>query len=546
MKKIIFFAYFIGLFLLISSYVAFSQLDTSLRMSIATAESFAPDHVNYIRVIVRDLETGAKFDGYDLTTCWRYSTQDISAPNDLCSPSKLPENGIATVEVPPPPSVRPNALCVSLHQNGDEKKSTCIDASSLQFDSATNREIERDIVLNDAYKIHNHKNDAEQNTNSHQPIAQNAQADDSSPNAPNAPNPGIPQAPNAPNPGIPQDPAMIAPAPNADRGDYNVVVPGAFLSGAPNEIFIQTMQSGEPITSPIEVRQIYGQPIAFETPLTPSPAGIARFSLTLDSAADFEFIQDAHSFYASFSANDKPLHISSAALITEAHSARVTVTPFGNADRVVTDVFDGQAWIAHREDALPNNRTLVISRERLNYDVPKILYFRFSTSLFTNVDASQTAAIIVAPGEISTARQAKIALDEAIYAGYTQLVPYLSRLDSLHATAHAGVRDLALAYLAMAHDSEITLKKRTEIDERADFDELKKKQKSIANIIFVVWFALGAFIFIALAVSHARERRNALGAADSAATTKRALQIALLVVLLIILAGSLYYMMQIV
>lgn len=520
MKKIIFFAYFIGLFLLISSYVAFSQLDTSLRMSIATAESFAPDHVNYIRVIVRDLETGSKFDGYDLTTCWRYSTQDSSATNDLCSPSKLPENGIATVEVPPPPAARPNALCVSLHQNGDEKKSTCIDASSLQFDSATHREIERDIVLNDAYKIRNHKNNVEQNTNSPQLIAQNAQADDSSSNAPNAP--------------------------NADRGDYNVVVPGAFLSGAPNEIFIQTMRSGEPITSPIEVRQIYGQPIAFETPLTPSPAGIARFSLTLDSAADFEFIQDAHSFYASFSANDKPLHISSAALITEAHSARVTVTPFGNADRVVTDVFDGQAWIAHREDALPNNRTLDISRERLNYDVPKILYFRFSTSLFTNVDASQTAAIIVAPSEISTARQAKIALDEAIYAGYTQLVPYLSRLDSLHATALAGVRDLALAYLAMAHDSEITLKKRTEIDERASFDELKKKQKSIANIIFLVWFALGAFIFIALAISHARQRRNALGAADAAATTKRALQIALLVVLLIILAGSLYYMMQIV
>lgn len=538
MKKIIFFAYFIGLFLLISSYVAFSQLDTSLRMSIATAESFAPDHANDIRVIVRDLETGSKFDGYDLTTCWRYSTRDSSAPNDLCSPSKLPENGIATVEVPPPPAARPNALCVSLHQNGDEKKSTCIDASSLQFDSATQREIERDIVLNDAYKIHNHKDDIEQNTNSPQPITQNAQADDSSPNAPNAP--------NEPNPGIPQDPAMIAPAPNADRGDYNVVVPGAFLSGAPNEIFIQTMRSGEPITSPIEVRQIYGQPIAFETPLTPSPAGIARFSLTLDSAADFEFIQDAHSFYASFSANDKPLHISSSALITEAHSARVTVTPFGNADRVVTDVFDGQAWIAHREDALPNNRTLDISRERLNYDVPKILYFRFSTSLFTNVDASQTAAIIVAPGEISTARQAKIALDEAIYAGYTQLVPYLSRLDSLHATALAGVRDLALAYLAMAHDSEITLKKRTEIDERASFDELKKKQKSIANIIFLVWFALGAFIFIALAISHARQRRNALGAADAAATTKRALQIALLVVLLIILAGSLYYMMQIV
>lgn len=539
MKKIIFFAYFIGLFLLISSYVAFSQLDTSLRMSIATAESFAPDHANYIRVIVRDLETGSKFDGYDLTTCWRYSTQNTPAPNDLCSPSKLPENGIATVEVPPPPAARPNALCVSLHQNGDEKKSTCIDASSLQFDSATHREIERDIVLNDAYKIHNHKDDIEQNTNLPQLIAQNAQADDSSSNAPNAP--------NEPNPGIPQDPAMIAPnAPNAERGDYNVVVPGAFLSGAPNEIFIQTMRSGEPITSPIEVRQIYGQPIAFETPLTPSPAGIARFSLTLDSAADFEFIQDAHSFYASFSANDKPLHISSAALITEAHSARVTVTPFGNADRVVTDVFDGQAWIAHREDALPNNRTLDISRERLNYDVPKILYFRFSTSLFTNVDASQTAAIIVAPGEISTARQAKIALDEAIYAGYTQLVPYLSRLDSLHATALAGVRDLALAYLAMAHDSEITLKKRTEIDERASFDELKKKQKSIANIIFLVWFALGAFIFIALAISHARQRRNALGAADAAATTKRALQIALLVVLLIILAGSLYYMMQIV
>lgn len=539
MKKIIFFAYFIGLFLLISSYVAFSQLDTSLRMSIATAESFAPDHVNYIRVIVRDLETGSKFDGYDLTTCWRYSTQDSSATNDLCSPSKLPENGIATVEVPPPPAARPNALCVSLHQNGDEKKSTCIDASSLQFDSATQREIERDIVLNDAYKIRNHKNNVEQNTNSPQLIAQNAQADDSSSNAPNAP--------NEPNPGIPQDPAMIAPnAPNADRGDYNVVVPGAFLSGAPNEIFIQTMRSGEPITSPIEVRQIYGQPIAFETPLTPSPAGIARFSLTLDSAADFEFIQDAHSFYASFSANDKPLHISSAALITEAHSARVTVTPFGNADRVVTDVFDGQAWIAHREDALPNNRTLDISRERLNYDVPKILYFRFSTSLFTNVDASQTAAIIVAPGEISTARQAKIALDEAIYAGYTQLVPYLSRLDSLPATALVDVRDLALAYLAMAHDSEITLKKRTEIDERASFDELKKKQKSIANIIFLVWFALGAFIFIALAISHARQRRNALGVADAAATTKRALQIALLVVLLIILAGSLYYMMQIV
>ena len=538
MKKIIFFAYFIGLFLLISSYVAFSQLDTSLRMSIATAESFAPDHANDIRVIVRDLETGSKFDGYDLTTCWRYSTQDSSATNDLCSPSKLPENGIATVEVPPPPAARPNALCVSLHQNGDEKKSTCIDASSLQFDSATQREIERDIVLNDAYKIHNHKDDIEQNTNSPQPIAQNAQADDSSPNAPNAP--------NEPNPGIPQDPAMIAPAPNADRGDYNVVVPGAFLSGAPNEIFIQTMRSGEPITSPIEVRQIYGQPIAFETPLTPSPAGIARFSLTLDSAADFEFIQDAHSFYASFSANDKPLHISSSALITEAHSARVTVTPFGNADRVVTDVFDGQAWIAHREDALPSNRTLDISRERLNYDVPKILYFRFSTSLFTNVDASQTAAIIVAPSEISTARQAKIALDEAIYAGYTQFVPYLSRLDSLPATALVDVRDLALAYLAMAHDSEITLKKRTEIDERASFDELKKKQKSIANIIFLVWFALGAFIFIALAVSHARQRRNALGAADAAATTKRALQIALLVVLLIILAGSLYYMMQIV
>lgn len=536
MQKVIFILYFAGLFLLISSYVVFSQADTALRLSVASSDAFASDRPNYLRVIARDLDTGSKFEGYSLRTCWRYGVRHAETAGSACHVAPLAQNGIATVSAPRLPTIRPDALCVALLFEGQEKKTACIDASSLDFASTVDREKERAVVFGELQKGQNVGDDGKGRADVvREEEGTKAIADDPL--------------------GAPDADALLVGEAGRQRGEYDVVAPGAFLFGTPSDVFLQTMRSGRPITSPVDVRQTYGQSASFPSRLEPSPAGISRLRLALDSAVDLEFTQDGQTFYASFSANDKPLHVSSSSpMITPGSRPRLTVTPFGNADRVVVDVFDGRAWVGHSETDLPPNRTIPLDIDFTSIINPKILFFRVSTSLFTNVEASQTLALIASTNALTPVQQAKIALDEAIDAGFSCLAPYLSMIDSLPEAAVFDVRDLSLAHLSMGHDAEITLKKRTEVDDLREFDELKKTQKSIANLIFIAWIAFGAVTFTVIGLSNVYARRRAWDAIDhgespnstKAQTLLRALHIALLIALFIVLAASLFYMMQIV
>ena len=538
MQKVIFILYFIGLFAILSSYIVFSEADTSIRMSIATSDEFSQDRPNYIRVIVRNLKNGSKFEGYSLRACRRQTEHDPATAGSSCTIAALPENGVATFAAPRPASQRPDYLCVALlRPGGTEEKSACLPPQPSAFDADRAGRNAADAFVAKPNEIR---------------ITGESAAKNSTPEALAAPND---RAETGQNPGFAQAAAENAGAADGSGPvETDIFAPGAFLFGVPNEVLIRAWQDGRASQAPLSIKQIYGSPASFSQPTAPSEAGISRFSPALQSAADFEIAQNGQKFYASFSPNEKPLSVAvSSPMINPGRAPSATVTPFGSAARIAIDVFDGMAWIDHIETDLNKNQKITLDTDFSFIIDPKILYFRVSTSLFANAESSQTIAAIASPDALPLLRQAELALEAAIDAGASRFSPYRALLPGYSPQALADVRDIALAYLSLAHNAEIATKKRTEIDDLAQFNALKSKQKSISNIIFIAWIVLGFGVISSLGIAHALARRRAWDALPDASpegrkarAVLRAFHIALIAVLSAALAALIYCMMQLI
>ncbi len=537
MQKVIFILYFVGLFTILSTYIMFSEHDASIRMSIATSDEFSQDRPNFIRVIARNLKNGSKFEGYSLRVCRRQTDHDPAAAGSSCAIAALPENGVAAIAAPRPASQRPDDLCVALlRRGGIEEKSTCLPPQPRALASDRGSRNAADVFSEKPVDIRTDK----------ESIAENSDSDISAAPAVHAEPGQSPETAQA------ADESGAASPPSPIESD--IFAPGAFLFGVANEVLIRTWQDGRASQAPLSVKQIYGSPASFSQPPAPSEAGISRFSAALQSAADFEIAQNGQKFYASFSPNEKPLRAEvSSPMINPGRAPSLAVTPFGSADRIAIDVFDGHAWIDHIETDLNKNQKITLDTDFSFIIDPKILYFRVSTSLFSNAETSQTIAAIASPDVLPLLRQAELALAAAIDAGALQFSPYRALLPDYSPRELADVRDIALAYLSLVHDAEIVTKKRTEIDDLAQFNALKAKQKSISNILFIVWVALGFGILSSIGIVRALARRRAWDALpDSAPEGQkaraflRAFHIALLAVMSAALASLIYYMMQLI
>lgn len=134
MNKPIFILYFIGLFLILSSYILFSESDTALRLTIASSSTFSTQSQNFVRIIARDLDKGSHFDGHRLRACWIPATPNAAVPDDFCLENPLPPNGQTAMPTPKPPSSPISALCIALlTPELREIKRACLNAEDIRL-----------------------------------------------------------------------------------------------------------------------------------------------------------------------------------------------------------------------------------------------------------------------------------------------------------------------------------------------------------------------------------------------------------------------------
>ena len=126
MKKYIPIAYFLILFLILSSYILFTSPNTNLRLSVSMTGFLSPNHTNTALVIARDLDNGSVFPHHHLSACW-ITAQNTLSENTSCLDSVLPEKGQAFIDIPPVPQTPTAALSIRLiDDNGTIRKTATL------------------------------------------------------------------------------------------------------------------------------------------------------------------------------------------------------------------------------------------------------------------------------------------------------------------------------------------------------------------------------------------------------------------------------------
>lgn len=459
MKKYIPIAYFIILFLILSSYLLFATPTHALRLSVNMTGYLSPNHTNTALVIARDLDNGSVFPHHRLSACW-ITAQNTLSEKTSCLESPLPEQGQAFIDVPPVPQTPTAALAIHLIDDNGKIRKTA-------------------TLRSDRFTV---------------------------------------QAPTPPA-------RLSLPSPGLD-----VFAPAAFLLNTPNDVFITT-----PNASPLSLAQIYGNPAQFPQTLTPNELFIARASITLSGPADFEFTQNDKKFYASFVPNEKPFHATVNGLfLSPSQFLTIQITPVGSPTDMTLDLFDGNAWIAHKTiPADQTNRPLDLSDflPRLSHTF-QLYHLRLSASAIASPSFSQTIA----------------------FWGTSQKLPsppLSSLIDSPpDALKTAGDNDantlvrLSLDRLSSNAFVPLSLSVHTETDDQKAFEQSKSIQKNYANIALIFWFCLGFVLFIANALS-ARSRAETDNTTPNLKNNHLPgiiLALGLIVLMLILL----FYMMQLI
>ncbi len=111
-------AYFVILFCILGSYLAFMTPNNAIRLHVATADKLSNEQSNIILVQARNVDNGSQFNGYTLEARWIKS--DFSPVSDIASThAQLPLNGETIMKMPDLPDTEVGALEILLL---DDKK----------------------------------------------------------------------------------------------------------------------------------------------------------------------------------------------------------------------------------------------------------------------------------------------------------------------------------------------------------------------------------------------------------------------------------------
>ena len=497
--------------------------DDSIRMHIVTADELSQSQNNIIGITARNLDNGSKFDGWSVQSQWVdsdlkpvYIWSDKSAMNGLDFVNKkISPDGVDILDLPRVPIAPIAGLEVQLMDPQDNLiKSALIPVDVFMSDRGLD-------IRGQAYNV---------------------------------------------------------------KPDYvGVDVPAAFILGQPNEVRLIAFENEKPYEGIIEIEQLYGAPAEFPKQIKANPIGISKFNIVLNSAADFKITVGKQVIYPSFVIHERNIHVSLNDNAVSLPRPRVygdvtlvaNVTPVGQMPKLYIDYFDGNAWI-DREIIEPsqNYKASVKLRARYrsrvgsmddvinNKGVDKgILYVRVSSSAYATPETSQTFAVLTSSGlfECAGAMEALKFLEpyKADHPEY-ELLKRVAKDKSANPNPDnckelEPIRDEALSLLATHHNPQLAIRVKTEEADALAYDARKLKQKSIANVILVIWFALGVIVGGIVVIRQMVRRKQywiEVAASGEAELGKPIPQIHpflafVLFILIIGLCVSLYYMMQI-
>ncbi|MBQ9395359.1 MAG: hypothetical protein IJU23_07565 [Proteobacteria bacterium] len=350
-------------------------------------------------------------------------------------------------------------------------------------------------------------------------------------------------------------PLVVGEFREAGKHFFRSIAPAAFVFDHPNDVYFAIFNDGEPWRGKASIEQTYGQKASF--PETVSVNGVGRFKLTLSAPVDLKISAGNAEYYASFVPSEKPIH----AVLLDVPNLRpdyrpiFKVTPVGSMTDITIDYFDGDAWIGRQVIPASANGRAELDLDYVFQDNPSILYARVSASSVGTADSSQTLPIVASAKKLPDVLQADYAVGMMhAYPEYASEAALLEGLLKTNPEKVAFVRDYALALLALKHSPSIEMRVRTEKADAVRFEREKADQKSVMNVILVVWFGIGTLVCLIFVVINALERRrrwNALlasGSAEAGAIPEQTSGVMLLCLFFLLLGFmfSLFFVMQII
>ena len=555
MKKILAALYFVILFAIMASYIAFGTPDNSLRIHIASADQLSKEQQNQIAVWVRDLDTGSKFRDCHLRARWSHlffyrlclddpklclkkNLMNLYDPNlglyktpikinkkefELLDYAKeaneipesrvdLPENGETILPVPDFP--------LSLSSAKQEYFTKLLERKSAGETGASSLNEYGLMILLYCGQTEEPRKTAFLPLDTFTPPEPDTEA-------------------------------------TADNSTGTIVLaPSTFMVNQPNMVYLRTVIDNQLYEGTIRVEQTYGQPANVAASL--ETMGLAGLPIALQSPADFKFSTKDTEFYASFVPNEKPFHAEIVYPLVSRDKKKplLKIQPIGTMPTITVDYFDERAWIGRQtipaELAAEAELTPAFDFTRSPYS--GIIYARVSNSPVAS-DSSQTFALIVSRDSKTELEQAAFALSKLKDITHD---PYDDELFKFVTDNHPSsvflFRDYALHRLAQYHSASIQMRLKTETTDAMAFETRKSVHKNIANFLLVIWFGVGVIAFTIAIVRSMRKRREdweILMASDNVDAGQvpqhnSGILLLCLAILFIGLMISLYYMMQII
>lgn len=480
--RIVAILYFLGLFVLMGSYVYFSTAPDTIRLTVATASEWTPEAPNLVRVLARDLSNGSRFENVTLRACWVSVAggQDADPRELACTEVPFDVGGNTVVAVPQIPAEPVAGVLFELQaQDGATLKTAFLASDSM--------------------------------------VVQDNET-------------GTGQSPRLPG--------------TVQEDIRDVFAPATFVAGVPNAVYVTGFVDGKPSMDTIELAQIYGASASFPKKIKPSALGVSRLTVETATPIDLEFRQGEHKMYATFLPNTKPIHVTAENLLLQSgDSIALHVDPVGSPAPTTVDIFVRNAWIAHRVYAVGETPRIEWPHEMKS---PLLLYVYVSASDFASPDSSQAFAILASPKDMDIHEQARVALGYLDDDMFPEARILESRLSSATDNDLTLIRDYALARLASLYEGTIQTRLRTETEEALQFKTRKARHKHVANIILVGWFGLGVALFTGNIIMESRRRRRNIQEIGEESPTwhRRRIQIGLIGILVVGMFVLFYYMMQ--
>ena len=536
MKKIFPIAYFIILFAILGSYLMYAIPDTSLRFSVAGAQTLSISDANMISVIANDTATASHFENNSVAISWGHGLDDASFEpiKEIAAP--LPENGRGYYKLPKweesfgylianKEAADDNQISAQLQ----EEKPRSIRIRLIGANHQTRKSI---IIPEKAFTI-----------DTAEPFAE----------------------------------PFPAQAQFTRQTVISSVAPSAFMMGKPNEVMFVDIIDGAPYLGDIVIEHINTQTPESTRTITASASGVTSIPITIQAQSDYRITAGNDVFYASYVISEKPFHATiKGRRLSENDKPVITVTPVGSPQKMYLDFFDGNAWIDH-QIVLPNQLNhIVVSPDIAYYNNPRVIYVRLSASEFATPESSQIFPVFI-PAAGKYTQQDEIGLLFQQFAQYPRKSTATAKQhirafyqdsadDVLFATAPVlqdairskdarivrEIKEFLLARLAEDVRPEIKLFARTDEIDSANFDAAKAHHREVTNRILVIWFAIGVTGFAAVVIRNARRRRQcwleaaSTGIVENIPEQTPAYIVFILAFLIFGLMVSLFFMMQLI